>query len=209
VLDPLDDDDLIRRAQAGDVRAFETLVRAHIPRLRRFAKSFSRDSSDADDLAQEALMKIYRSLRSYRFESSFSTWMYRVTKNAFMDTYRHNLSLERAASAVENDGATKAHAPPPDAALLEAERRERVWSAIREVAPEFRAVLVLCDVEGMSMSEVAAIEKLPEGTVKSRLHRGRAQLARLLRYEQVTDKRAAGNQLAATSVKPTEGMDMP
>jgi len=209
VRDPFDDDDLIRRAQAGDVRAFEALVQAHIPRLRRFAKSFAHGSSDADDLAQEALIKIYRSLRSYRFESSFATWMYRVTKNAFMDAWRHNASLDRAASAAGIDWAGDAHAPAPDVVLLQAEKRERLWSAIRSVSAEFRSVLVLCDVEGMSMSEVAAIEKLPEGTVKSRLHRGRAQLAGLLRTESAEEKPATGNQPAVTSVKPTEGMGTP
>ena len=209
MLDSLDDDDLIRRAQAGNVRAFETLVEAHIPRLRRFAKSFAQGSSDADDLAQEALIKIYRSLRSYRFESSFSTWMYRVTRNAFMDTYRRNASLERAASEAGSQRPTEASAPAPDALLMEAEQREQLWSAIREVSPEFRAVLVLVDVEGMSMSEVAAIEKIPEGTVKSRLHRGRTQLARLLQYEEVVDRSETGNQSATPSVQRTEGMDTP
>jgi RNA polymerase sigma-70 factor (ECF subfamily) len=185
------------------------LVAVHIPRLRRFAKSFARGSSDADDLAQEALIKIYRSLRSYRFESSFSTWMYRVTRNAFMDAWRHSARLERAASAAGDDWAGDSHAPAPDEVLLQAEKRERLWSAIRQIAPEFRGVLVLCDVEGMSMSEVAAIENLPEGTVKSRLHRGRAQLAVLLRPEAVEDERSAGNQPAVSSVKPTEGMGTP
>ena len=81
-------DDLIRRAQDGDVHAFELLVEAQIPRLRRFARSFAHNDADADDLAQEALIKVYRSLRSYRFESAFTTWLYRVIKNCFMDAQR-------------------------------------------------------------------------------------------------------------------------
>jgi RNA polymerase sigma-70 factor (ECF subfamily) len=207
--DAIDDDDLVRRAQAGEVRAFEALVAGHLPRLRRFAKSFAWSSSDADDLAQEALIKIYRSLRSYRFESSFSTWMYRVTRNAFMDAWRHNASRERAADTAGDGWARDVHAPSPDDLLLQSEERERLWCAIRQVSPEFRSVLVLCDVEGMSGSEVAAIENLPEGTVKSRLHRGRAQLAQLLRKEAAEDERAAGNQPVVASVKPTEGMGTP
>jgi len=196
-----DEDDLIRRAQNGDVHAFETLVQAHIPRVRRFARSFAPSDADADDLAQEALLKLYRSLKSYRFESSFSTWLYRVIKNAFMDGHRRATALERAARAAGN-GLMETHSTGPDELLLRAEERERLWAAIGAVAAEFRAVLVLCDVEGMSISEVAAIEKLPEGTVKSRLHRARAHMARLLREKEMT-----GNSPGFPSVQPGVSVD--
>ena len=201
VSDPLDSDDLIKRAQAGDVRAFETLVDAHIPRLRRFARSFAKSDADADDLAQEALIKVYRSLRGYRFESSFSTWLFRVTKNCFMDWQRSAASRERTLAAVsEDDGAgqaAQAFATAPDVLLLQAEERSRLWAAIGKLPVDFRTVVVWCDVEGLGIGEVAAIEDLPDGTVKSRLHRGRAQLARLLQ-----ENEQAGNQVRATSVQP-------
>ena len=205
MLDTANSDDLIRRAQEGDVRAFEALVASHIPRLRRFARSFARSDADADDLAQEALIKVYRSLRSYRFESAFSTWLYRVTKNCFMDAQRTAASRERAVATLTEDAAgTTTEAPSPDELLLKAEERARLWAAIGRVSAEFRAVLVLCDVEGFGIAEVAAIEKLPEGTVKSRLHRARGQLARLLQQDA-----QAGNQSAITTVLPLEGMDLP
>ncbi|HEY5284635.1 MAG TPA: sigma-70 family RNA polymerase sigma factor [Polyangia bacterium] len=199
VIDPLDSGELIRRAQAGDVRAFEALVVAHIPRLRRFARSFAKSDADADDLAQEALIKVYRSLRGYRFESSFSTWLYRVTKNCFMDAQRSTATRERTVAAVfEGVGeAAEALATAPDILLLKAEERARLWTAIAGISVDFRTVLVLSDVEGFGIGEVAAIEKLPEGTVKSRLHRGRAQLARLL-----LENEPAGNQAGPTSVPP-------
>jgi RNA polymerase sigma-70 factor (ECF subfamily) len=201
VIDPLEDDDLIKRAQTGNVHAFETLVEAHIPRLRRFARSFARSDADADDLAQEALIKVYRSLRGYRFESSFSTWLYRVTKNCFMDAQRSAASRERTVAAV-SEGADVGHtaealATAPDVILLRAEERARLWTGIGRISAEFRTVLVLCDVEGLGIGEVASIENLPEGTVKSRLHRGRAQLARLLQ-----ENEPDGNQTPATSVLP-------
>lgn len=201
VNDPLDNDELIKRAQAGDVRSFETLVEVHIPRLRRFARSFAKSEADADDLAQEAMIKVYRSLRGYRFESSFSTWLYRVTKNCFMDAQRTAASRERTvAAASESAGAgqaAEAFATAPDVILLRAEERASLWAAIGRISAEFRTVLVLCDVEGLGIGEVAAIETVPEGTVKSRLHRGRAQLARLLQ-----DNEQAGNQTTAASVPP-------
>jgi RNA polymerase sigma-70 factor (ECF subfamily) len=217
VMEPPDSDDLIKRAQSGDVRAFEVLVEAHIPRLRRFARSFAKSDADADDLAQEALIKVYRSLRAYRFESSFSTWLYRVTKNCFIDAQRSAATRERTAAAVLNAAgagqAAEAFAAAPDVLLLQAEERARLWAAIAGISVEFRAVVVLCDVEGFGIGEVAAIEKLPEGTVKSRLHRGRAQLVRLLQ-----ENEQAGNQVPATSVvhkkesleaSLNEGMDVP
>jgi RNA polymerase sigma-70 factor (ECF subfamily) len=199
VIDPPDSDELIKRAQSGDVRAFETLVETHIPRLRRFARSFAKSDADADDLAQDALIKVYRSLRGYRFESSFSTWLYRVTKNCFMDAQRSAASRERTVAALsEGVGVGQAAenlAEAPDVLLLRAEERARLWAAIAGISVEFRTVLVLCDVEGLGIGEIAAIENLPQGTVKSRLHRGRTQLARLLQ-----DHEHAGNQAPATFV---------
>jgi RNA polymerase sigma-70 factor (ECF subfamily) len=203
VIDPQDGDELIKRAQAGDVRAFESLVETHIPRLRRFARSFAKNDSDADDLAQDALIKVYRSLRGYRFESSFSTWLYRVTKNCFMDAQRSAATRERTAAAV-SEGAGVGQgaenlAVAPDVLLLRAEERTRLWAAIAGISIEFRTVLVLSDVEGLGISEVAAIENLPQGTVKSRLHRGRAQLARLL-----LETEQAGNQSTTAFVQHDE-----
>jgi len=203
-----DSGDLILRAQHGDVRAFEALVTAHIPRLRRFARAMTKSDADADDLAQEALIKVYRSLRSYRFESSFPTWLYRVTRNCYLDAWRRAAARERAVAAVApgpgGNGDAASEAAAPDALLLQAEESARLWAAIGQVAADFRTVLVLCDVEGMGIAEVAAIEKLPEGTVKSRLHRGRAQLARLLGAGE-----PAGNQAGAGAVLPKEGVDFP
>lgn len=216
VTDAADSNDLIRRAQTGDVRAFETLVETHIPRLRRFARSFARSNADADDLAQEALIKVYRSLRGYRFESSFSTWLYRVTKNCFMDAQRSTRTRERTAAALSEGAgsgeAAQSMATSPDDILMRTEERARLWTAMERIPVEFRTVLVLCDVEGFGVGEVAAIEKLPEGTVKSRLHRGRAQLARLLQ-----ENEQAGNQVPTASVQKGkkalqgmhEGMDVP
>jgi RNA polymerase sigma-70 factor (ECF subfamily) len=203
VSDPSNSDELIRRAQDGDVHAFELLVEAQIPRLRRFARSFAYSDADADDLAQEALIKVYRSLRSYRFESAFTTWLYRVIKNCFMDAQR---AAESRARATDRLSASAPPQPPvdlPDELLRKAEERQHLWSAIAQLPPAFRTVVVLSDVEGFGVAEVAQIEKIPEGTVKSRLNRGRAQLARLLQ-----NPATAGNQTGEATVQPMEGMDV-
>ena len=81
-------DALIARAQDGDVRAFEELLASHLPQVRRFARAFAVSEPDADDLAQEALIKAYKSLRLFRYQSAFSSWLYAIVRNAFLDAAR-------------------------------------------------------------------------------------------------------------------------
>jgi RNA polymerase sigma-70 factor (ECF subfamily) len=200
--------ELIGRAQAGDVAAFEKLIDAQIPRLRRFARSFAHSDSNADELAQDALVKVFHSLSSYRFESSFSTWLYQIVKNCFMDSRRSEASRERVAQAAGEasavDRVARERSGAPDELLLAAEERARLWAAIGELPVAFRNVVVLCDVEGFSLAEVSEIEKVPEGTVKSRLHRGRDRLASLFKEDE-----RRGNPSAAANVLPSESQDTP
>ena len=178
---------LVRQAQAGDVRAFEELISAHIPQVRRFAQAFAHDEGDAADLAQDALVKVYRSICSYRFQSAFSTWLYAIIRNVFLDNARSRAGKERALELpfdIKHIDATRpSEAEDMARADVQIERhqeRHRVWTALNQVQAEFRSTLVLFDIEGLTYEEVAAIESVPLGTVKSRLSRGREQLRRLL-----------------------------
>jgi RNA polymerase sigma-70 factor (ECF subfamily) len=183
-------EDLVRRAQQGDVRAFEQLIAAHIAQVRRFARAFARSHEAADDLAQDALVKVYRSLGGYRFQSAFSTWLYAIVRNVYLDGARSRAGKDRAAEqpldALSADGGLAGDADAdadtqrPDRLIEREEERRTVWSALSAVPPEFRATLVLYDIEGFSYEEIAAIEKAPLGTVKSRLSRGREHLRRVL-----------------------------
>ena len=180
---PVEQNALIERAKQGDLRAFEQLLADHVPRIRRFARSMCKSSSDADDLAQDALLKAYLALRSYRFSAAFSTWLYRVVRNTFIDHARHELARQRAQAAA---GALEApvdaqQTTPPDEQLAQGELRAALWDAVRALPLEYRATVVLFDVEGLSHEEVAAVEGVAVGTVKSRLSRGRSQLRDLLR----------------------------
>lgn len=175
-------DALIARAQGGDVGAFEALVASHLALVRRFARAFASCDADADDLAQDALIKVYKSLRLFRYQSAFSTWLYAVVRNVFLDVAKSRAVRERAVEepmqgqdveSVPSDVA-------PDQLLAQEQERQRLWEALRKVPVEFRSALVLFDIEGHSYDEVAAIEKVAVGTVKSRLSRGRAHLRRLL-----------------------------
>ncbi|RUO87122.1 sigma-70 family RNA polymerase sigma factor [Corallococcus sp. AB018] len=173
---------LILEAQDGSVRAFEMLVSSHLPRVRRFARAFAASDSDVDDLAQEALVKVYKNLRSFRFQSAFQTWLYSVVRNAFYDATRSRAGRERSREEPLEQEHTKAasDAESADEGMMRAQERDRLWRALRGLPPEFRTAVVLFDVEGHSYEEVADIEGVPVGTVKSRLSRGRAHLKALL-----------------------------
>jgi RNA polymerase sigma-70 factor (ECF subfamily) len=188
-----DTEQLVRRAQAGDVRAFEALIAAHIAPVRRFARAFTHNEADADDLAQEALVKVYRAVGGYRFQSAFSTWLYAVVRNAFLDLQKSRAGRERAAEQPlrrQDAGGEREGPAPPDEQLAAEQDRRRLWQAVGQVPTEYRTALVLFDVEGLSYEEIAEVERVALGTVKSRIARGRDRLRRLLRE----DLAAGGNQ---------------
>ncbi|HMJ12177.1 MAG TPA: sigma-70 family RNA polymerase sigma factor, partial [Polyangiaceae bacterium] len=171
---------MLQRAQRGDASAFTELVRPHFESIRRFAYSFSRSWQDADDLAQEALLKAFQSLPSFQAQSALATWLYTVTRNVCID--HHRTRAVRTAHLYEplSDELPEAQTGPDDAID---QRREaaQLWAAIRRLEPEFRGPLVLFEIEGMSYEEVARIEQIPVGTVRSRLSRARRKLADALR----------------------------
>jgi RNA polymerase sigma-70 factor (ECF subfamily) len=198
----MDQTALLERAKQGDLRAFELLLSEHVPRIRRFARAMCRNPADADDLAQEALLKAYQALRSYRFQAAFSTWLYRVVRNTFIDHARAKATRERGQNrslGPEDERAPDA-APGPEEALAREQLRAALWDALRQLPLEFRTALVLFDLEGLSHEEVAAVEGVPIGTVKSRLSRGRAQLRTILSERgELGLGNAAGTELVQSS----------
>jgi RNA polymerase sigma-70 factor, ECF subfamily len=180
---PSDDlDSLIARAQQGDVRAFETLLSRHYPQIRRYARAFVRSPQDADDLAQDAVLKVYRSVGRFRYQSAFASWLFAIVRNVFLDHAKSRAGQERLKEDAlqPHHDETPSETPGPDAELAQQQERARLWEAIRQVPVDFRTALVLFDVEGRSYDEIAAIENVSIGTVKSRLSRGRERLRRIL-----------------------------
>jgi RNA polymerase sigma-70 factor, ECF subfamily len=182
---PDDLDALIARAQKGDLVAFEALVESHIGQVRRFARAFAADEHDADDLAQEALLKVHRGLCGYRSQSAFSTWLFAVVRRTFLDVAKGRARRAGDRPLSPADSELSSGDPRPDEAFEKLEERQRVWEALRKVPAEFRSALVLYDLEGHPYDEVAAIERVPVGTVKSRLARGRAHLREALLAQSV------------------------
>jgi RNA polymerase sigma-70 factor (ECF subfamily) len=137
--------------------------------------AFTSDTASADDLAQDALLKAYRSLRTLRFQCSFSTWLYAVVKNTYLDEKKSVAGRSRALEQPLEDAPLHAlHAAHDlENELSAAQTKHAVYRAIREVPLRYRLVLVFADIQGFEYDQISAILSLPIGTVKSRLARGR------------------------------------
>ena len=165
----------IRRAQAGDETAFEELVRRHQQRAIRIARNLVGSEEDARDLAQEAFLRVFRSLERFDFQHAFATWLHRIVTNLAIDHLRRR---RLAFSTTTEDGGPDVELPDPDVPApsrrLEAvETARRVRETIASLAPHFQAVLVLRELENLPCTEIARIVGATHVTVRWRLHRGR------------------------------------
>lgn len=171
--------ELVARAKKGDVRAFEQLIAEHKERVYQFAFACVKNHAEAEDLAQEALIKAYRGLGSFREDASFSTWLFRIVKNAFLDEIKSRAAKEQKDTAPLDEGVATTLASPSDSPERSALRRQAdgaVQAALAEVPPDFRVVVTMFDLQGFSYEEIAEVLGVPIGTVKSRLARGREAL---------------------------------
>jgi RNA polymerase sigma-70 factor (ECF subfamily) len=187
---PLDPDArLVERCLRGDEAAWEDLVRTHLRRVHSICYRFTNNAVDAQDISQEVFFRVFRSLKSYRAgEGSFTVWLGRLTRNLLIDHYRRTKS-DRVTESIEEQLPMLEERSSPesrtDAALAGREANEVLQSALQKLSPDLRETVVLRDLEGLEYREIASVLNVPEGTVKSRLNRGRAELARILRRQKV------------------------
>jgi RNA polymerase sigma-70 factor (ECF subfamily) len=165
----MDERELVRRAQRGDKFAFEQLVHAHAPRLYTLAVRMLGSRSDADDALQETLIRAWTALPRFRGDAQLSTWLYRIALNAVHDV-----------RAKARPTAELVDAPETADRFDQAELGEELQRALAALHEDFRAAVVLYDVLGASYAEIAELLGVAEGTVKSRIFRGRRELAGLL-----------------------------
>jgi RNA polymerase sigma-70 factor, ECF subfamily len=170
---------LLNRAREGDAAAFQALLGPVIPSLRRLAFAFTGNWDEADDLAQETLVKAFRSLDSFSERSPLATWIYAVGRSVCRDWYRSRASRQRRDTQQLRES-LPADALQQEETLVELERSRELWQSVQSLEPEFRTTLVLCDVEGLSYAETADILGVPVGTVRSRLSRARGRLRKVL-----------------------------
>jgi RNA polymerase sigma-70 factor (ECF subfamily) len=168
------DRELVGRFQAGDSEAFVELMRRHERRVYNIAFRMLGRQEDAHDATQDAFLSCYRHLASFRGDSAFSTWIHRIAVNACNDLLR-----KRSPMLSLDDELGPEPPPSPDHADQAAGATD-VQRALMEVPPDFRVVLILHEVQDVPVEEIARALELPIGTVKSRLHRGRAALGRAL-----------------------------
>ncbi len=165
---------LLRRAQAGDSDAVERLIELYQDSIYSMAVSFTRDRHQAEDLAQDAWIKILRGLPRFRHDSKFSTWLYRVTMNTFLNANRAVKREQEVVGSLVPEA--EVHDPRPEAGL-------DVHSAVRELAEEFRSVVLLRYVADLSYKEIAHVLDVPLGTVQSRLRRALDKLEASLGHQ--------------------------
>jgi RNA polymerase sigma-70 factor (ECF subfamily) len=172
---------LLRRAQAGDERALEELLRAVQPQIYRFSMKMCRHTEDAEDVLQDALMTLARSLRDFRGESSFSTWMFTIArsfcikkrrKSKFAPAHEESLDLLRS----DEQNMIQTRDADPQQQVESAQVWQQVKAGIETIDPKYREVLILRDIEGLRAKEVAEVVGISVSAVKSRLHRARADL---------------------------------
>ena len=172
----------LKRALRGDERAFEALISPYADATYRLALRMMGNEQDAADMAQEALLRAWRSLSSYKGQSRFSTWLYRITTNVCLDELRkrknnQNMSIQE----MEESGMeTVDPAETPEQALERGQLRQELQSAIGKLNEEQRAALVLRDVQSLPYEQIAEILNLNLNTVKSRISRARGALRAIL-----------------------------
>jgi RNA polymerase sigma-70 factor (ECF subfamily) len=184
----VDDAEVVRRCLAGEGAAWERVVRDQTRRLYNLCYRFTGRREEAEDLTQEVFLRVFRTLNSYDpGQGSLGVWMHRVARNLLIDHYRATrkqrlaVSLDDALPRLEQK---ESGAPRPDRALAQREVSAAVQLALTRLSPDLREAVILRDLQGLEYREISQVLEIPEGTVKSRINRGRAELGKLIRRMQ-------------------------
>jgi RNA polymerase sigma-70 factor, ECF subfamily len=182
---------LVHRCLAGDAAAWEAIVRIYNRRVYNLCYRFTNSPVDAEDLTQEVFIRVYRTMGSYDVEKgAFNTWLTTLTRNLLVDHFRRTRQDRMTESmdaslGEDDDGPTLStqladQGASPDDRLASKETQQVVRAALARLSPDLREAVILRDLQDMDYKEIAQVLRVPEGTVKSRINRGRMELARLL-----------------------------
>jgi RNA polymerase sigma factor (sigma-70 family) len=169
--------------------SWDEVVRDHADRVYRLAYRLSGNPHDAEDLTQETFIRVFRSLASYK-PGTFEGWLHRITTNLFLDMVRRRARLRMEGLPADTDR-IPGGGPEPEHVFSATHLDPALQAALDELAPEFRAAVVLCDVEGLSYEEIGATLGVKLGTVRSRIHRGRAALRGALERHRALERQRA------------------
>jgi RNA polymerase sigma factor (sigma-70 family) len=178
--------------------SWEEVVRTHSTRVYRLAYRLTGNQHDAEDLTQEVFVRVFRSLSSYT-PGTFEGWLHRITTNLFLDMVRRRSRIRFEGLAEDATERLPGREPSPAQAYHDRHLDADIQTALDALPPEFRAAVVLCDIEGLSYEEIAATLGVKLGTVRSRIHRGRMQLRAALSHRAPAEAAAA----------PSRGEEMP
>jgi RNA polymerase sigma-70 factor (ECF subfamily) len=181
--------DLVRRCRAGDGTAWEEIVSLYSRRIFNLAYRFTSSVEAADDLTQEVFIRIYKTLEQFDpKQGNLSSWLMRLARNLIIDDYRHRQRNPQNSYADDVENHTFHLRAVGTSAQKEIERREmcaQVQEGIDKLPPDLRTCVILRDIEELSYKEIVDALDIPEGTVKSRINRGRIELAKILRRMRV------------------------
>jgi RNA polymerase sigma-70 factor (ECF subfamily) len=168
---------------------WQEVVEQHSARVYRLAYRLTGNVHDAEDLTQEVFVRVFRSLSTYQ-PGTFEGWLHRITTNLFLDQVRRKKRIRFDALAEDADARLPGREPDPSRAYDDTHLDDDVQAALDSLPPDFRAAVVLCDIEGLTYEEIAATLGVKLGTVRSRIHRGRAQLRDALAHRAPRTSRA-------------------
>ncbi|MET9530650.1 MULTISPECIES: RNA polymerase sigma factor SigE [unclassified Streptomyces] len=185
-------------AQTWTPPSWEEIVSTHSGRVYRLAYRLTGNQHDAEDLTQEVFVRVFRSLSTYT-PGTFEGWLHRITTNLFLDMVRRKQRIRF--DALGDDAAERlpSREPSPQQVFHDTHFDADVQQALDTLAPEFRAAVVLCDIEGLSYEEIAATLGVKLGTVRSRIHRGRSHLRKALKHRSPEARRAEQRALAGVA----------
>lgn len=177
------DQKLVERCLEGDDAAWERIVTMYAKRIYNLSYRYTGRREDAEDLTQEIMIRVYQNLNTFRSDAgSFQNWILRVGRNLIIDHYRQTRRYQPAAGSEEMDSMhlEDDKLPNPQQMVEMDEAARFLWNGLNSLSPELKEALVLRDLEGLAYREIADTLGIPEGTVKSRINRGRVELARIL-----------------------------
>ncbi len=177
---------IVRKVLQGDVNAFEKLVTEYEKGVYAIALRMTGNPEDASDMTQEAFIKAYNSLQSFRGDSKFSVWLYRIASNVCLDFLRSRSRKPTVSLSVEDDEGEETQldvadeSQSPELLLERSLTRDAVQRGLQSLAPDYRQILLLREIQGLSYEEIADVLQIEVGTVKSRIFRARKRLCAFL-----------------------------
>lgn len=177
------DEKLVERCIQGDDAAWEQIVSSYAKRIYNLGYRYTNRRDEAEDLTQEILVRVYQNLKSFRADvGTFQNWILKVGRNLIIDHYRQTRRFQQSAGTeeLETMNLKDEKVPNPERTVERDEAARFLREGLQALSPELKEAIILRDIEGMAYLEIAELLGIPEGTVKSRINRGRLELAKLL-----------------------------